>query len=113
MGGRDGQCAGRAVGPFTTDATKGFDIVEHTFGDRERCTTRFGQARQSTASTLEDLAAQFFFEFQDLSADTGLRGVQCHSRRREVEISAGDFAEIAQALEIHGSSCYLVSYDRF
>jgi hypothetical protein len=65
-----------------THAPKGFDIVEYALCDRQRRATGFGQARESAASTLEDLAAQFFFEFQDLSADTRLRCVQCRRRRR-------------------------------
>jgi hypothetical protein len=57
-----------------------FCVLHDALGNRNKGTTRIRDADHSISPTYKDGDAQFLFEFEDLFANTRLRGVKCFCR---------------------------------
>mgnify|MGYP006920580086 CR=1 FL=1 len=72
--------------------------------DLQHFLARLGQAGQPLAIALENIDAQFFFEFTNLPADTRLRCKQHIGDLGQTETLTDGFAHGAQLLKIHVSA---------
>ena len=66
---------------------------------------RLGQPGQALTGTHKQRNAQFFFQFANLPAHAGLRGVKRAGHIGEVEVASHGFTHGAQLLKVHGVVC--------
>jgi hypothetical protein len=77
-------------------------LQQQALDDRQHMGARLGQAGQALAGAHKQFNAELFFQFADLPADPGLRGVQGIGDVGQVEVASHGLAHGTQLLEVHG-----------
>src|SRR5690606_9908345 len=100
----DTQLAAILVAEFLGDAADGLGLLENVAGNAQDHLPGRGDMGQVLAAAGEHFNAKFVLEHADLLADAGLRGIQRLRGGGDIEIVAGHFPDVAELLELHGTS---------
>ena len=95
MRGRNGEAPFVLFGELLADLLEVLDILQYPLRDLQDRLSGFGHGDDALAVADENIDAEFFLQAADLFADTGLRSMQNLRRVREIEILAGNFADVA------------------